>query len=152
MGGYGSITYAGRHPELFKAAASYSGALDLRDEADQLPEGLAERIWGDPVRDQENWDAHDPVKLIPQLAGKPLFISWGTGEPGPLDPPGTDLDRLEQKIDDGNTRFVAKLEEAGMDVTVDSYGPGTHSWGYWDRELRKSLPILLKALNEPPLP
>ena len=28
MGGYGAITYAARHPDLFKAAASYSGVLD----------------------------------------------------------------------------------------------------------------------------
>jgi S-formylglutathione hydrolase FrmB len=149
MGGYGSMTYAGRHPDLFRAAASFSGALDLRDDTDELPADQAAKIWGDPVTDAANWDAHDPVKLIPQLLGKPLFVSWGTGEPGPLDPPGTDLDRLEQKIDEGNKRFVEKLREAGADVTVDEYGPGTHSWGYWDRELRSALPLLLQAVDEP---
>jgi S-formylglutathione hydrolase FrmB len=149
MGGYGSMTYAGRHPDLFQAAASYSGALDLREDADELTDGKASQIWGDPVTDSANWDAHDPVKLIPMLTGKDLFISWGSGEPGPLDPPGTDQDRIETRINQGNERFVEKLEEAGIPVTVDFYGPGTHSWGYWDRELRKSLPLLLKAVNEP---
>ena len=149
MGGYGSMTYAGRHPDLFQAAASYSGALDLREDADELTDGQASQIWGDPITDSANWDAHDPVKLIPQLTGKDLFISWGSGEPGPLDPPGTDQDRIETRINQGNERFVEKLEEAGIPVSIDFYGPGTHSWGYWDRELRKSLPLMLQAVNEP---
>ena len=118
------FTYAGRHPELFKAAASYSGALDLREEADQLPAEAAERIWGDQIADSANWDAHDPVKLIPELRGKDLFISWGSGEPGPLDPPGSDQDRIETRINLGNERFVEELEAAGIPVTVEFLRPG----------------------------
>jgi diacylglycerol O-acyltransferase / trehalose O-mycolyltransferase len=29
---------------------------------------------------------------------------------------------------------------------VDFYGPGAHNWPYWERELRRALPVLLGAL------
>jgi len=32
-------------------------------------------------------------------------------------------------------------------VTVDAYGNGTHSVPYADRELQRSLPLILKALG-----
>jgi diacylglycerol O-acyltransferase / trehalose O-mycolyltransferase / mycolyltransferase Ag85 len=30
---------------------------------------------------------------------------------------------------------------------VDFYGPGTHDWPYWQRELRRALPSLLNAMR-----
>jgi S-formylglutathione hydrolase FrmB len=32
-------------------------------------------------------------------------------------------------------------------VTTNFYGPGTHGWAYWERELHASLPMLLGALG-----
>ena len=43
---------------------------------------------------------------------------------------------------------MSELKKAGIPVTVDAYGDGTHSWEYWDHELRKSLPLLLEAVGE----
>jgi diacylglycerol O-acyltransferase / trehalose O-mycolyltransferase len=31
--------------------------------------------------------------------------------------------------------------------TIDLYGPGTHSWRYWQRELHRSWPLLTDALG-----
>ena len=31
MGGFGALSYAARHPDLFVAAASFSGAVDTND-------------------------------------------------------------------------------------------------------------------------
>jgi S-formylglutathione hydrolase FrmB len=53
---------------------------------------------------------------------------------------------------DGSGTFVSLLKKDGVKVTVRDYGDGTHSWPYWDREFRLSLPLLLDALGEPPLP
>jgi len=150
LGGYGSITYAARHPGLFAAAASYSGALDLRGYFERFPDPYEAARWGDPVTDASNWDGHDPIELAPQLRGTAVYLSFGTGQPGPLDPPGADEDQLEAFISGGNQRFLAALTSAGISATVDAYGPGTHSWPYWDRELRASLPLLLRALGESP--
>jgi diacylglycerol O-acyltransferase / trehalose O-mycolyltransferase len=147
MGGFGTLTYAERHPDLFKGVASYSGgplnkvALTL-----MLEKGLAD--WGDLDPDAANWDIYDPVKLIDRLDGKALYFSYGNGMPGPLDPPErTDIDELEKTVGVGNEAFVAALDEAGIPATVNAYGPGTHSWSYWERELHASLPMLLKAVG-----
>ena len=32
-------------------------------------------------------------------------------------------------------------------LTTNFYGPGTHAWAYWQRELHASLPMLLQALH-----
>ena len=42
---------------------------------------------------------------------------------------------------------MARLKQLGIPVTVDAYGPGTHSDPYWERALHRSLPMLLKALG-----
>jgi diacylglycerol O-acyltransferase/trehalose O-mycolyltransferase len=143
MGGLGAMSYAARHPGLFLAAASYSGVLDtplggVRDRA----------TWGDPNAQAEIWRDHNPTDLAPRLRGLPLFVSYGDGRPGPLDS-GTDVDALEQRIAHENEHFVAALQDGGIAVTVDAYGPGRHDWPYWERGLHRSLPLLLDALGEP---
>lgn len=147
MGGYGAVTYAARNPGSFRAAASYSGALDLKVDPWDFtrPDDLAR--WGDPLAGPDAWEEHDPIRLAPRLAGLPLYIAYGDGQPGPLDPEGTEVDAAEQWIARGNEAFVAALHAAGVDATVNAYGPGTHTWPYWEREFHASLPMLLDALG-----
>jgi diacylglycerol O-acyltransferase/trehalose O-mycolyltransferase len=144
MGGYGAMTYAGRHPELFVAAASFSGVLDpIGTGFEGSPE-----LWGDPVAQADVWRQHDPISLAPALSGLALYVSYGNGEPGPLDLPRTERDDLEALISRQGDAFVARLEALGIPATVDAYGPGTHSAPYWERALHESLPMLLQALAE----
>ena len=147
MGGFGTLTYAERHPDLFTGVASFSGGpLNKAALTLMVEKGLAR--WGDLNPDAANWDTDDPVQLIDRLKGKALYFSYGNGTPGPLDPPErTDLDELEKTVGVGNDAFVAALDEAGIPATVNAYGPGTHSWPYWERELHASLPMLLQAVG-----
>jgi S-formylglutathione hydrolase FrmB len=46
-----------------------------------------------------------------------------------------------------NVAFAGRLRRLGIEATTDFYGPGTHRWPYWERELRRSLPLLLRALR-----
>ena len=147
MGGYGALNYAARHPDLFSAAASYSGVLDLKVKPDDFTDAASIARWGDPVANADNWDAHNPIKFVSALKGKPLYVSYGNGQPGPLDPAGTQPDPLEQWIGQGSDLFVQAMNDAGVQATVNAYGPGTHSWPYWERELHASLPMLLQALG-----
>ncbi|MFZ2178028.1 MAG: esterase family protein, partial [Rhodococcus sp. (in: high G+C Gram-positive bacteria)] len=32
-------------------------------------------------------------------------------------------------------------------VTADVGAPGTHSWGYWEQDLRKSWPVLARSMG-----
>jgi S-formylglutathione hydrolase FrmB len=45
--------------------------------------------------------------------------------------------------------FTDRLRTAGIPVTVDYYGAGTHSWPYWQRALHQSWPVLASALGLP---
>lgn len=149
LGGYSAAMSAAHRPNLFKAVASYSGALDLSVATGDSAEVQAVVEGATQLAEAAGWDEANPINLVPSLEGKALCISFGNGEPGPLDPVGTEQDALERWIGKGNDNFVAALAEANIPATVNAYGPGTHSWTYWERELQASLPMLLEALGEP---
>jgi S-formylglutathione hydrolase FrmB len=148
MGGLGAMGYAARHPGLFTGAASFSGLLNPQADT-ELIEGLFEQntpdpdaIWGDPQEDKATWARHDPTVLAPHLKGPRLFVSSGNGLPGPLNPDAKRDTLIEPAVERESKAFVQRLEQADIPVRTDFYGPGTHDWPYWERELRRSLPTL----------
>ena len=163
MGGLGAMAYAARHPGMFRAAASYSGLLHTRYQGDPLPgprmiqdllrdfDEDPDALWGDPRRHGDIWAAHNPYDLAPRLREVDLFVSVGNGQPGPLDGPAANgqLQQIEQALYPQNLAFVERLRQLGIPVRFDNYGPGIHKWPYWQRELHRSLPLLLGALQRP---
>jgi S-formylglutathione hydrolase FrmB len=144
MGGFGALSYAARHPDMFKAAASYSGVAHTLG-----PDFFVDELmWGDKTEDLAIWEAHDPVSQAADLEGTDVFISYGEGGQGPLDEVAPPADDLEPWIKPMNDALVARLEELGIPATVDAYGAGSHTWPYWERGLHDSLPVLLGALAE----
>ncbi|WP_399944620.1 alpha/beta hydrolase [Streptomyces sp. BBFR25] len=156
MGGQGALLYAARHPGMFRATAAFSGSAHplLNDESvDRLMGFFAgqdndpRRVWGDPVAQRRIWQAHDPFHLAERLRSIPVYLSCGDGTTGPLDPPGA-TSALEADFNRQNQALAAELERVGArHVTTNFYGPGTHGWAYWERELHASLPMLLGALG-----
>jgi S-formylglutathione hydrolase FrmB len=153
MGGAGAMTYAARHRGMFRAAASYSGVVHpLADPYGQLGAfgffGAEDpyAIWGDPLAQLEIWTDHDPVYLAPSLRGTRLFLAVGNGEAGPFDPPDS-FDGNEAFLQAMNIALLGRLKQLRIPVTTDFYGPGTHTWPYWERDLHRSLPLLLGALR-----
>ena len=142
MGGYGAITYAARHPDVYVATASYSGVLDPIGGAMD-----ANDWWGDPVAQADIWEAHDPVNIANGLEGLAVYVSYGDGTPGPFDDGFVSRDDPEAWLAAQNVTFVQKLVDLGIPATVDAYGPGSHDWPYWERALHRSLPLLLTALE-----
>jgi diacylglycerol O-acyltransferase/trehalose O-mycolyltransferase len=159
MGGFGAMSYAARHPGMFAAAGSYSGAVHTQYNAPVassfLMAGIAAwgsdplALWGDPVLQRDIWAAHNPYDLAPLLRGTKLYVAAGNGEPGPLDDPVTTgpLDAVEVLIGGMNTAFTQRLKELGIEATVNLYGPGSHTGPYYDRSLRESFPMLMKAIG-----
>jgi len=168
MGGFGAMSYAARNPDLFRAAAAFSGVLDsLHPTVAPIFPGLyatwllqtfftplgydALSLFGDPVAQRAIWEAHNPADLVQNLRGIKLFVSCGNGQLGPLDPPGTDpsglLAQLEAALLLQNKEFVARARHFGLDITVDFYGPGTHTFPYWARELEVAFPLLMRAIG-----
>jgi diacylglycerol O-acyltransferase / trehalose O-mycolyltransferase len=156
MGGLGALDYAARHRGMFAAAASFSGIVHTRLTSGESAAyqrlvrsqgGDPDRLWGDPVTAADLWRAHNPYDLAPSLAGAGLFVSVGSGAPGPLDPPGTSSDAIEQSLAAENAALADRLRELNIPAQIDFYGPGTHSWPYWQRELHRAWPLLEHALH-----
>ena len=138
---------------MFRAAASYSGVVHplLDGFPAGIMEGLVEfgedplALWGDPVAQRRIWKAHDPYYLGERLRRTPVFLSVGDGTAGPFDPPALRCTR-------GRTELAEpcggrQVQKVGVRLRTDFYGPGTNTWPYWERELHRSLPMLLGALR-----
>jgi S-formylglutathione hydrolase FrmB len=144
MGGLGAMLYAAHWPHLFRAAASFSGILDTTNW--QPPP----QVWGDRSRQTDLWRQHNPLDRAADLRDVSLFVSYGNGNPGPLDTRGTPAEearQTEQQLAPGNAAFVHRLSDLGIPATVDACGPSTHSWPYWQRELHRALPRIMDALQ-----
>ena len=156
MGGLGALGYAARNPGMFRAAVSISGIVHTRLTDAQSRAYLTliqfqgedpQRLWGDPDSDADVWKAHNPYDLAPKLAGTRLFVSAGNGRPGPLDFAGTGEDAIEASIGAENDAFAQRIRDLGLDARIRLYGPGTHNWNYWQRELHKAWPLISHGLD-----
>ncbi|ONI81664.1 hypothetical protein ALI144C_20455 [Actinosynnema sp. ALI-1.44] len=156
MGGYGAVVYAAKHPGMFVAAASYSGLLQTTrfGRAAVLRlwlRNVGERVgnmWGPRWRNRRVWRANDPYWLADQLVSTPLYLAAGDGTRTPGDPPA-DGERMIEKLTTPTTRaLVRRLADLGHPAMWTSFGPGTHAWPYWQRELDRSWAFLRTALTE----
>jgi diacylglycerol O-acyltransferase/trehalose O-mycolyltransferase len=81
--------------------------------------------------------------LASRLRGTRLFVSSGDGRPGPLDRSRRRRDDVEATVYRESRAFAARLRDLDVPATIDFYGRGTHDWPYWERELQRSLPLLV---------
>jgi len=128
MGGYGAFKLALRCPQQYAAAASLSGALDMATRPDETDDAFLaelERVFG-PLADLPGSD-HDLLHLAEVVARsrgpRPALYAWcGT----------------EDFLYGQNLRFRDRARAVGLDLTFEE-GPGTHEWGYWDRQIQRVL-------------
>jgi S-formylglutathione hydrolase FrmB len=161
MGGFGALSYAARHPDLFAYAASFSGGVDLNARLGSAPigrvavDGTAFRDGGDPdsifgdfVTDNIRWQGHNPRDLAANLRGLGLALYTGNGAPGgPLG--GAALDIIELGAHQMSVNVHNSLTKRGIPHLWDDYGPGAHTWPYWARDLREVLPSLMARFAQP---
>jgi S-formylglutathione hydrolase FrmB len=168
QGGFCALSYAVRHPDLFSSVLSYSGVTDIAYGPAALARGVGalnaveagldhvapNSIFGDPGTAEINWATHDPATMAGNLRGMNVGLYWGNGERGPLDParPDRGAMALEARINEDNLEFRSRMQTLGVNARFDAYGPGTHSWPYWNRDLRESVGPLMAAFADPPAP
>jgi hypothetical protein len=150
---------------MFVSAASFSGAPDIAEDprAQALGQSLVravtvgldgvqpDAIFGDPVERAINWKGHNPASLVTNLDHTDLQLWCGNGQPGPYDDPTAPnggATGIEAAVHESTAYFVQAAEASGVDHTYDDYGPGTHSWPYWARDLRAYLPHLAGVVAE----
>jgi len=159
MGGFGAMSYAARHPDLFAAAGSFSGAVDTRLDwpfgplatavAANLPDRQLpdECIWGDPITQDARWQAHNPTDLAANLHGVSLFLASGNGLPGDGDSPNPGASLTEFGVAEMNAAFAQALATAGVPFASDFRDHGVHAWNYWQADLTHFLPQLYAAVG-----
>ena len=129
MGGYGAFKLALSLPEKYAAAASLSGAVDMREIVKpNNDEGNA--AWLENMRnvfgelDKVAGGQHDLFALaqkVSQTNLKPrLFQYCGT----------------EDFLDQDNLRLRDFIRPLGFDYTYEET-PGDHSWIYWDKVIQR---------------
>jgi len=159
MGGFSAMSYAARHPDLFAAAASFSGAVDTNNagvqavvELETLADGGAPgAIWGPYATDEVYWRGANPLDLAANLRGMTLSIRTGDGNRGPYDQPGP-RDGIETVVAANSKSLHDRLARLGIAHVYDAYGPGTHSWPYWQQDLKRELPRLMATFASNPKP
>jgi S-formylglutathione hydrolase FrmB len=167
QGGFCSLSYAARHPDLFSDALGYSGAPDIYyDPVDRgggaviiggteiglthVPPGT---FFGDPVTNGLNWAAHDPASIAENLRWTRMYMYWGNGLAGPYDgnpvTPLSGSSEIEGAVAQSNADFQKRLNALGIPAFFDPYGNGTHSWPYWTRDLQWSIDRILSDFAHP---
>jgi S-formylglutathione hydrolase FrmB len=161
MGAHAALTLTARNRNLYRAVAAFSGCPDNTEPVSQLSVratvawkgGDADNMWG-PESDPA-WAGHDPLLLADALRGKTIYVSAGTGAVGPLDDPTT-VDGLSAMTLGGQLeaaawqctkRFEQRLDELAIPATFHLRSSGTHSWPYWQQDLRDAWPHLSAALE-----
>ena len=114
MGGHGALYLAIRHPDLFGAAGSMAGGLDLRPFRKNNWD--LEGMLGDPADHWDNWENNSVVNLVPLLAYLKLhlIIDCGTGD----------------FFLEANREMHRRLLEAGIPHDYTER-PGEHNDAYW---------------------
>jgi S-formylglutathione hydrolase FrmB len=144
MGGGGAMVYAARHPDLFAAAASFSGAVDTNNPLDIAV--TSDIVWGPRATQEVRWRAHNPWDLAGNLKGANLTIRTGNGQTGG---PYGGGDPVEVVVHQMSISFHHRLQQLRISSVFDDYGPGGHDWPYWERDLRQTLPTLMSVFAHP---
>jgi S-formylglutathione hydrolase FrmB len=132
MGGYGAFKLALKHPDLFCAAASHSGALVA---AEHFVAGAPERvremslIFGDNPKGGPD-DLMEIIALADRETLPALYMDCGA----------------DDFLFDANQKMHRHLESLGIRHEYHE-DQGNHNWEYWDRRIQISLEFIKKALK-----
>ena len=159
MGGLGAMSYASRHPGTFAAVASFSGAVDIQNPAvaaliqvsPVIDGALPGSIYGIGPFDQPGLADHNPANMAANLRGMRVALYTGNGQNGPLDGGNPPIipDVQESVVHANNVLMNDRLNAAGVVHEFVDYGNGTHSFGYWTRDLAWELPKLMATFANP---
>jgi len=132
MGGYGAFKMALTHPDRYAAAASLSGAVDIREVVWENKADPANKAWLEEMR-----TVFGDLSKVPgskndlfTLARK---VARGTVKPRLYQCCGTEDDLYPQ-----NVRFRDAMSKLPLDLTYEE-GPGEHNWAYWDQMIQNVL-------------
>ena len=138
MGGYGSLKFGLKYPEMFSLVGSFSGALGAASftaiNAGAIGKGIDD-IFGLDSSDARK--ANDIFKLVRELTPDKLkalpFIYQSCG--------------TEDFLIQNNRDFMAVLMEKKVPHEYRQH-PGVHNWVFWDDQIREFLAIADRRLKK----
>jgi S-formylglutathione hydrolase FrmB len=133
-------SYAARHPGTFAAAASFSGALEV---------GSAD-AWGERSANEARWRAHLPISIAARC-GRSRSSSCAPATDGRARSIRAARSRAARpaRSSASCTRQRAPPRApagARHPPRLGRLRPGTHDWPYWRRDLRETMPDLVRVL------
>lgn len=140
MGGFGSLLYAIKYPDLFAACVPLSSGVFLQQELLKMDQGTWDEVFGLPygaaLKDSQRFSAHFLENDILTLVEKTNTEV---------------LKKTEYYIDCGDKDFLIKGNMALHSLLIEKEVPhefrvrnGEHNWTYW----RESLPEVLKFVSK----
>jgi len=130
MGGHGALFLALRHDDVFGAAGSMSGGVDLNESKNRFQ--IMKRI-GDTILQANNWHDMTVINLIEKHTGTAVKIFFDCGE--------------KDIFIDGNRRLHQKMLQLKIPHTY-AEGPGEHNWVYWKKSIGMQLYFFGKFFTE----
>lgn len=165
MGGYGSAMLAARHPDLFGAVATLSGAVDSNLPANGAVLSLSstfdgaepDAIYGPRSTQEVRWRGHNPTDLAANLRDLDLQVRTANGVPNPgigEDPASADFPSciVEGGVHMASVSMHEKLVELGIGHEWKDYGPGCHTVPNFRREVIDTLDAFERVFADPPKP
>lgn len=136
MGGHGALYLSAKHPELFCAAGSMSGAVDMgtmlgREPNDQIIK-LMQPVFGDQSNNPDLYAQNAVIGMVDKIKANKLALIIDCGVDDFLIEPNRELHR----------RLV--YAKVSHDYTER---PGAHTWEYWENALPYQLLFFSKILK-----
>ena len=159
MGGTAAVNLAALHPDMFRQVLSFSGYLTTTIPGAQtglrialLDGGLynLNAMWGSVLnpRRYEN----DPFLNMGNLRGKDVYVSAGSGTPGPADakykPEHRAAGTALEVVSNFTTRmWSAKATATGVQHTAVFTPTGLHNWDQFGSQLEANKARILNVMN-----
>ena len=140
MGGYGSLKFGLKYPEMFTLMGSFSGALGATSytastAGAQIGGGI-DKIFGSV--DSDSRKANDIFRMVREITPERLkslpyvYQSCGT----------------EDFLIQNNRDFLSLLNEKKVPHEYREH-PGVHDWAFWDDQIREFLDVAERRLSRP---
>lgn len=136
-GGYGTVNFALKHPELFAAAAALSPAVwhpvpDANSGSRTYPQFQTDGKFDEAVWQRLNWPAHLP-SYVARKTVVPMFIASG------------DHDRLEIAYASALLfKELRRVQPAAVELRIVD---GDHEWDVWQSQVVEGLKYMNKHVS-----
>jgi len=121
MGGHGAFYLAFKHPDVWGAAGSMSGGVDIRPFPNNW--NINKRL-GDYSKYPQNWEENTVINMVYRLDGENLKLIFDCG--------------VDDFFYNANKRLHKKLVERNIPHDYIER-PGSHNWNYWSNSIKYQL-------------